>query len=131
MDGQAKTKLLLVDDERLLLDIYVKNFQDSGYETTSFTMAEEALAQLRAGATPDVVFFDINMPGMSGFQFLETVKREHLVPKALLLALTNESQDGEKNRIVELGADGHFIKSQLSPSDIVTAVSELLKKRVA
>ena len=131
MEPKKQTLVMLLDDERLLLDLYVKGFTDAGYGTVAFTTAQDAIAALRTGPAPDVVLFDIHIPEMNGFEFIEAVKKEGLAPSALMIALTNESKEEDTNRITELGADGHFVKSQLSPSDVVAAVEGLMQKKTA
>lgn len=129
METPSHTTVMLLDDERLLLDLYVQGFATAGYGTNAFTSAQEALAALRTGPVPQVVLFDIHMPDMNGFEFMETVQHERLAPKALMIALTNESKEEDTKRITELGASGHFVKSQLSPSDVVAAVEGLISKQ--
>lgn len=120
---------MLLDDEQLLLDLYVEGFTGAGYNPTSYTSGHDAIASLKAGPLPQVILFDIHMPAMSGFEFLEAVKKEGLAKGSLMIALTNESKDEDTKRIMDLGADGHFVKSQLSPKDIVAAVEGLLKEK--
>lgn len=118
---------MLLDDERLLLDLYEKGLQDAGYQTQSFTSPTSAIAALKGGATPDIILFDINMGDISGFEFIETVKREALAPRSIMVALTNESKEEDTRRVMDLGATGHFVKSQLSPTDLVEAVKGLIE----
>ena len=120
---------MLLDDERLLLDLYVEAFSNAGYAPVAYTSGHEAIAQLKSGNVPDVILFDINMPEMDGFTFLETVKHGNLAPNAVTVALTNESKEEDTKRTMDLGATGHFVKSQLSPSDVVEAVRGLLEKQ--
>ena len=129
MEQKKQTLVMLLDDERLLLDLYVKGFTDSGYGTVAFTSAQAAITALRTGPSPDVILFDIHIPEMDGFEFIETVQHENLAGGALMLALTNESKEEDTKRVMELGAAGHFVKSQLSPMDVVAAVEGLLKVR--
>ena len=65
----------------------------------------------------------------SGYEFIETVQKEKLAKHCLKVALTNEGQDGEIARLVELGADAHLLKTNFIPSEIVTTVTEMLKTR--
>lgn len=123
-----QTTIMLVDDERLLLDLYVEALKGAGYAPVAYTSGHDAIAQLRAGNVPDVILFDINMPEMDGFTFLETVKRDKLALQSITVALTNESKEEDTKRVMDLGANGHFVKSQLSPTDLVTAVRGLLEK---
>jgi DNA-binding response OmpR family regulator len=131
METAKKSKVLLVDDESLILDIYIQRFALDGYEVASYTSAQDALLALKQGFAPDVILFDIMMPEMKGSEFLETVKREGLAKNAVMIALTNESKDEEKKHVMDLGADDYCIKSSLSPSEIVAKVEHVLSAKKA
>lgn len=129
MTEERRTKILLLDDEKMLLTLFRVKFEQQGFDVYTCTDADDALKVLRYGYMPDVILFDITMPGMSGYEFLETVKKEKLGGSpCLMLALTNEGQDGEIKRILELGADGHLMKAAYLPSELVIVVQEMLKK---
>ncbi len=119
----------MIDDERLLLDIYRIKFENSGFEVYTCNSADDGVALLRSGYAPEVILLDITMPVKSGYQFLEDVKRGNLRGESLIVALTNEWQEGEKQRMAELGADAHLVKAHYVPSEIVAVVRELLEKK--
>lgn len=130
MPPEQKTKVLMLDDEKLLLDLYTIAFQKGGYEVSTYYDVDDALLALREGNNPDVILFDITMPdSRSGYEFIETVKKEGLAKQSLKIALTNAGQEGEIGRIAELGTDAHLLKSNFIPSEIVTTVTEMLKDR--
>lgn len=125
-----KPKVLMLDDERFLLEIYKLAFEKRGYEVTMFTTVWDALGALRGGYEPDVILFDVTIPESdSGFQFIETVTKEKLATRALKVALTNEGREAARDRLLELGADAHLIKAQFIPSEIVAEVGAMLQKR--
>ncbi|MBP9757262.1 MAG: response regulator [Candidatus Pacebacteria bacterium] len=130
METETKKQVLLLDDEKLLIEIYKEKLDQSGYDVKCFYSGYDALAALRGGYSPDVMLFDITMPdSMSGYEFLEQVQNEKLIPDSIKIALTNQGQDGEIGRVMQLGADAHWLKSQLLPSEIVQGVSDLLAKK--
>ena len=130
MPSDRKTKVLLLDDEKFLVEIYKIKFEKSGYEVSTYYDVDDALKALRKGYEPDVILFDVTMPdSRSGYEFIETVQKEKLAKHCLKVALTNEGQDGEIARLVELGADAHLLKTNFIPSEIVTTVTEMLKTR--
>jgi CheY-like chemotaxis protein len=129
MAVSQKTKILMVDDDRFLLDIYKTYFEKEGYDVASFHDADDALQALRTGYDPQVILFDITMPeSKSGYEFIDVVKRESLGKKSLKIALTNEGQDGAIARTKELGADEHLLKAKYVPSELVAKVTEFLAK---
>ena len=130
MTAEKTIKLLLLDDEKFLLNIYKLTFEKNGYEVSTYHDVDDALDALRKGFMPDVLMFDITMPdSKSGYEFLETLQKEKLCRHSLKVALTNEGQDGAIERIRELGADAHLLKASLVPSEIVTKIAELLEAK--
>lgn len=127
--SDTPSKVLMIDDEALLLDIYRIAFEKGGFEVYTCTSADDGLALLRTGYTPDVIVHDITMPEKSGYEFLDQLNKEQLRRGSLLVALTNEGQDGEKSRMWELGLDAHIVKSEFLPKQIVEAVRELLQQK--
>ncbi len=126
---EERMKVLLVDDEKLLLDLYRKKFEEGGYYVYTCSEADDALKVLRYGYKPNVILFDISMPGMSGYEFLQAVRKEQLGGEPhIAIALTNQAHDAEKKYTSELGADAHILKSSYIPAEIVAKVGELLKK---
>lgn len=125
-----KRRVLLLDDEKMLIEMYRMKLESNGYEVASFNSGYEALKALRGGYDPDVMLFDITMPDdISGYEFLERVKKEKLNTRSLKIALTNEGQDAEVARILALGADAHFLKISLIPSEVVAEVTRLLEEK--
>lgn len=125
----TKYKVLLLDDEKLLLDLYSIKFLKAGYGVIICTSVDQALTTLRNGYAPDAILFDINMPEKSGFEFLEKLADIHLPKNCLKIALTNEGQDAELIRTKELGANAHLIKASYTPGEIVDVITLLLQKR--
>jgi CheY-like chemotaxis protein len=126
---EVHTKVLLVDDEKMLLELYRSKFQESGFDVFACSDADDALKVLRYGYKPDVILFDINMPGMGGYEFLELIKKEKLgAQRHIAVALTNQGHDAEKKYTAELGADAHILKSDFTPAEVVARIGEIMKK---
>lgn len=119
-------KVLLIDDEKFLLEIYSIKFHKRGFDVFVCSSADEAATALEKGYDPDVILFDITMPHKTGYEFLEEITRLGLGKRALKIALTNESQPGEVDRTKELGAHAHLIKAKYTPGEIVDIVSNML-----
>lgn len=130
MSDEHKTKVLLLDDEKFLVEMYKIKFEQSGYEVSAFFSAYDALEALRKGYDPDVMLIDITIPNsISGYEFLEMIKKEGLSRYSLKIALTNAGQDAEIARMAELGAHTHLLKANFVPAGIVAAVTEMLKTK--
>lgn len=126
MTDGAKHSILLVDDDKFLLDMYSMKFVQQGYNVQASLSADDALTALRGGFQPDAVVFDITMPGRDGYALLQALHDEHLAEKSVKIALTNQSSDSEKAKAMELGADQFIVKATMIPSEVVNTVSAAL-----
>lgn len=124
-------RIYLVDDDRFLLDLYAAKFKNVGDEVTTFTSAEDLLADLRKSAggsapSPEALLIDLIMPGIDGFTALETIKKEGLAKGTKLIILSNEGQDAEIERARALGIDGYIVKASAIPSEVLAEVSRTI-----
>lgn len=122
-------ELLLVDDDKFLLDMYSQKFAQAGFTVHPCFSTKEALQMLRGGATPQAVIFDITMPGEDGFVLLQKIHDEKLAPNAKLIALTNQTDDADRKKAEELGVNRYCVKASMIPSEVVTMVKEVLGKK--
>ena len=129
---QTKKKIMMLDDEKFLLEMFKMTFEKNGYDVAVYNDVDEALNALRKGYEPDVMLFDITMPDMrSGYEFIETVNTEKLARRSFKIAFTNQGLVGEKARLAELGTDAHLLKVQYAPAELVGKITELLAARGA
>lgn len=120
-----KYNILIVDDDKFLLDMYRKKFERNGSAVDVATTSEEVLTKLRGGAKPDIVILDIIMPGMDGIELLKAIRKEKLISEAAVIMLTNES-DRDRIKEAELsGADGYIVKALSVPSEVVDQVLKI------
>lgn len=121
-----KPKIVLLDDDHFLLDMYNLKFSQAGYDVHACYSADEVLTALKDGFDPDAIMFDLILPGTDGFEFLQILKEGKLAPKAVLIALTNQSTDEERKKTEELGADEYIVKANTVPSEVVNMVKEAI-----
>lgn len=129
MTDTSKINVLLVDDDKFLLEMYGMKFSAAGYRIETCLAATQALDLLRAGYVPEVILLDLTMPDMDGFAFLKALSDEKLASSALKIALTNQSDETEKARAVELGVNSYIIKATMIPSEVVSTIGAELAKR--
>jgi len=128
MTETKKYKILMVDDDRFLLNMYETKFKNSGHEITSITSSEEALRKLREGLNPDVVVLDVIMPNPDGLETLSIIRKEKLASQAAVIMLTNQGESGEIERAQKLGMDGYIVKAALIPSEVVAEVIRIAEE---
>ncbi len=124
----ANHRLYLVDDDRFLLDMYAIKFKNAGHDVTAFQSGEEVLAALRKDPLPEAMLIDVVMPGMTGFELLETMRRENLAPQTKVIILSNQGQDTDLDKAKELGAAGYIIKASAIPSEVYTETISIIEK---
>lgn len=122
-------KILLLDDDQFLIDMYSLKFNQAGHTVQSCFSVDEAITTLKGGFVPDAIIFDLVMPGKDGFDLLRAIKDEKLAPSAILIALTNQSADEERKKTAELGAHEYIVKAMTIPSEVVELVIKTIEKK--
>lgn len=113
-------RVYLVDDDRFLLDLYAVKFKNAGHEVNVFGSGEDLLAALRKNdAPPDAILLDLIMPGVGGFEALETIRKENLAKGVKIIILSNQGQDSDIEKAKRLAADGYIIKASAIPSEVL------------
>jgi DNA-binding response OmpR family regulator len=124
----TKKKIFIVDDDTFLLDMYALKFNQSGFSVDTATGPLKALEKLHNGYTPDIMILDIVMPDMDGFELLEKMKEESLIPNTIKVVLSNRGQQSDIIRGQSLGASGYIVKANSTPAEVVLKVTEIINK---
>lgn len=122
-------KVLFVDDDKFLLDMYALKFSKAGYDVKTSDSTEAALKLLEGGYAPDIMLVDIIMPGMDGLDFVAKVRSERLAAATTIIFLTNQGESDDINRARKLGADGYIVKATTIPSEVLTEVEKIYSNR--
>lgn len=120
-------KILLVDDDAFLRDMYATKFTENGHDIDSAETAEIALSKLQSEKF-DVVLTDSIMPGMTGVELLRRIQNEKPIGNPVCIVLSNQSEDTDRQAAKEAGAIGYIVKAELIPSEVVTEVLRLVSK---
>lgn len=122
-------RVYLVDDDRFLLDLYAVKFKSAGHEVSVFGGGEELLAALRkeGAAAPHAILLDVIMPGMTGFETLEAIRKENLAKGAKMIFLSNQGQDSDVEKAKQLAADGYIIKASAIPSEVFAETMRIVE----
>jgi len=123
-----KKKILIIDDDKFLLNMYSMKFDKNGFEVKVAPGGVDAIEILRNGYQPEILLMDLIMPVMDGFSMYETIKKDNLAPNALAIMLTNQGLVSDINRAKELGVHGYIVKATTIPSEVVEEVIEIYQK---
>jgi CheY-like chemotaxis protein len=126
-ENNSQLKILLIDDDRFLLDMYSLKFKKSGLDVDTASSSQLALEKLKSGVKFDIVLLDIIMPGMDGLDLLKTIRVEKLIPTSVIIMLTNQADDFEKAKAFDV--DGYIIKATTIPSEVVDNVLTIYKNK--
>ncbi len=115
-------KLLLVDDDAFLRDMYATKFTEAGDAVESAQTGEEALVMLESH-TYDVVITDMIMPGLTGPDLIKKV----VAKGAVCVVLSNQGEQSDIDAATAAGAKGYLVKADLVPSEVVAKIHNLIK----
>lgn len=118
-------KLLLIDDDVFLRDMYAKKFSDSGYVVEVAEGPTDALSKIQRSPDFDMILLDMVMPGMTGVELIRVIKKDFPDMKAKCVVLSNQGLDEDIKAAKAAGAIGYIIKAESVPSDVVKKVEVL------
>ena len=121
-----KKKILIVEDEALLAEMYEQGFvQDGSFEVFSTITAEEGI-KIAKEKKPDFVLLDILLPKGDGIQFLEMQKEDKEIAEIPVLVASNFDHPPTRKRAEELGVLDYIIKTEYTPQQIIDLVKKHL-----
>ena len=119
-------KILLVDDDAFLRDMYATKFTEAGDTVSVAQSGEEALSLIEREPV-EVVLMDMVMPGMSGVELLTAIKAKAGDSSPTCIVLSNQGEPEDIDEATAAGASGYIIKAESIPSEVVTKVKKLVK----
>lgn len=124
LNNNAK-KILLVEDDDSLANVYLARLEVEGFVVKRVPNGEDALASA-IEFKPDLVLLDVMMPKVSGFDVLDILRNTPETANLKIIMLTALSQDNDKSRADQLGADDYLVKSQVVIADVVERIKHHL-----
>lgn len=120
-------KILIVEDDEFLRDLYTDTLRNEGHEIDSAEDGEIALQKMRQGGF-DLVLLDIILPKMNGLDVMERIAKEPpITPNKSVIFLTQIDKGKEIKRALQLG-NGYLIKSKITPGDLIREVNLYLSQ---
>lgn len=129
MEGE-KRKILIVDDDNFLLDMYALKFSQNNFEVYTAGSGKQVIEKLKGGLDPDVILMDIIMPEMDGYEMLAQINMEKLSPNSTKIVLSNKSQQSDIDEGNRLGVAGYIVKANSTPAEVIDQVTNILANRV-
>lgn len=120
----SEKKILVVDDEPYIIRSLTFVLKKEGYDVSSATNGEEAMAKARE-SKPSLMFLDVMMPKKNGYEVCQEVKSDPSLSDIYVIMLTAKGQEADREKGLSLGAD-EFITKPFSPMQIVGRVREIL-----
>ena len=124
------SKVLVVEDDASLREIYSIRITAEGYEVVSAGDGEEALA-MAVREKPDLILSDVMMPKISGFDMLDILRSTPETKEIKVVMMTALSADDQRQRGERLGADRYLVKSQVGIEDVINTIHEVLGDRAS
>ena len=120
----AAKKILVVDDEMHILRIVKYKLESAGYQVLTALNGTEAL-QLARDEKPSLIFLDIMMPGINGYEVCSELKNDPATRDIIIIMLTAKGQESDKIKGLEVGVD-EYITKPFSPQDLLDRTKDLL-----
>jgi len=126
---QTKERMLIVEDEAFLRDLYVDVLSPEGYIIDSAADGEEAFNKIQKQEY-DIILLDIILPRMSAYQILEKLNADPNAKNksSVILLLTNLDNDSDIKRGLSLGAKAYLMKAQLTSADLIKEINYYIQK---
>jgi CheY-like chemotaxis protein len=120
MPSALRARLLLVDDDDALAEMYALQLTASGFLVTTARSGVEALALVN-DVLPDLIYLDLGLPGMTGLEVLERLRGAPNTAGVPIVILTNFSEPEMMERGKELGAQDYLVKVDTPPAQLAAA----------
>ena len=120
-----KQKVLLVEDEQMIVDMYKLRLEEEGFEVFNTDKGSAALEYVEK-EKPAIILLDVILPEVDGFSILQTLKENTKTKDIPVLMLTNLGQESDQQKGDDLGAAGYFVKANHTPVEVIQKVKELI-----
>lgn len=127
--SQIKKTILIIEDEKDLVDTYVLKFKNEGYNIITAFDGEQALDLIKNNGRINLILLDLVLPKKSGFSLLKEIKDNPCYKNIPIFILSNLNVEKEIEQGLKLKADKYLIKTDYAPEKIVAVVNEYFNKK--
>lgn len=128
--SEGKKRVLIVEDDQALIDLYDKKFTHSGYYVIRAENGQEGLDKALT-ENPDIILLDIMLPIMNGFEVLKNLKKKGLLDKVPVVILSNYGETSNVTEGLVEGAVEYLIKVEHTPEEVVNIVEDALAAKAS
>lgn len=121
------THVLVVDDEKDILDLLKYNLEKEGYTVTTSSNGRKALELVHRSSLPDLIILDVMMPEMDGWEVCRRLKREKKTASIPVIFLTAKGTEVDEVVGLELGAEDYVVKP-ISPRKLIARIKAVLRR---
>lgn len=120
-------RILIVEDEQYIRELYVEILEDAGFYVESAADGDEGYKKIFLGGY-DVVLLDLMLPKMDGLTILRKINKETppMQPNGMIVVLSNIGQEATIAKAIDYGARGYMIKTDYTPDQVIKKIKELL-----
>ena len=123
-----KIKILLIEDEEMLANMYEVKFKNEGFELIKALDGSTGLEMAKT-VKPDFILLDVIMPKMDGFSVLRALREDAKTKDLPVMLLTNLGQDEDVKKGKELGVVGYLVKANVTTDEIVSVLKQAVKNQ--
>lgn len=123
--------IMVIEDEKLLLEAITKKLELSGAQVQAYTNAEDAVSVFAKGSPiPDAIWLDYHLEGINGMEFVERVKSNNEYKKIPIMVVSNSADEDKIKGMLSLGVDRYMLKAKHRLEDLVNEIIEMANKNV-
>lgn len=119
-------KVLIIEDEDIFIEMFGDKLKQEGLEVVSAKNGRWGLKEAEKGGF-DCILLDMMMPAMNGFEAVQELRTNENTKNVPIIILSNSALDSEVKKAMELGANAYYIKTKITPGEVVEKVKKLIK----
>jgi|AntRauTorckE6833_2_1112554.scaffolds.fasta_scaffold54124_2 DNA-binding response OmpR family regulator len=123
-EGSTKTKVLIVEDDTLIIDMVGRKLTDAGFTTKLVIDGGDAIAEATLFG-PDVIILDLMLPNKSGEEILKELSQQSIFSNTKIIVFTNKNREENEAHVKELGADTYLVKASTDLDALVSHIKQL------
>ncbi|MDQ1284221.1 MAG: hypothetical protein QG620_569 [Patescibacteria group bacterium] len=124
--NEVKPKILIVEDDKFLTDIYKNKFSSQGFEVKIINTPDSKFIDDVVNFQPSIIVVGIILPNVDGYQMTEMLKKDERTKEIKVVGFDNLSDEESKRKAISAGMEDYFQHSDISPENFVNKIKSLL-----